>query len=309
MRKTILAGLLAAATFPANAAGPAKQPATAAQPATATMAPLPDADPAMWVVKDADTTIYMFGTFHGLDGKTDWFNEEVKAAFDKSQEVVVEAILPEDPAALQPIVMKYAVDQSGQTVRSRMAPELRNKYEKVVQELGMPPQALDQFEPWMVNMTLAAATGVKIGLEPNKGADMVIKRAAKQAGKPVAELEGVEWQMTMFDKMPEAEQLRHLQISVEQFPEMKPMMQEMLRAWNAGDVAGLEKVMNEGLKEAPELHKLLLADRNETWAKWVRDRLQKPGVVFMAVGAGHLAGRDSVQDYLQRKGIRADKVS
>jgi uncharacterized protein YbaP (TraB family) len=309
MRKLLLALLVGAATVPAHASSlaPAAPAAPAAQAATPA-APLPDADPALWKVSDADTTIYMFGTMHLLDGKTDWFNEEVKAAFDRSGEVVVEAIVSEDPAALQPIVMKYAVDTSGKTVRSKMDPELRTKYEKVVQELGMPAQALDQFEPWMVNMSLAAAAGVKTGLQPEHGADTVIKRAAKKYGKPVSELEGVDWQMSLFDSMPEADQLRHLKISVEQFPQMKPMLGEMLRAWNAGDVAGLTKVINAGLNEAPDLRKVLLADRNATWAKWVQDRLNKPGVVFMAVGAGHLAGEDSVQEYLNRKGIKAEKV-
>ena len=54
-----------------------------AAPASAqAAAPLPDVDPAMWVVKDPDTTIYLFGTFHALDGKSAWFNDEVKTAFD-----------------------------------------------------------------------------------------------------------------------------------------------------------------------------------------------------------------------------------
>ena len=51
------------------------------------------------MVRDADTTIYLFGTFHLLDGRP-WFNDEVKTAFDASSELVMEAILPEDPMAL-----------------------------------------------------------------------------------------------------------------------------------------------------------------------------------------------------------------
>jgi uncharacterized protein len=102
MRKTLLALALATAA-PAYAQAPA---------------PLPDADPAMWVVKDKDTIVYLFGTFHGLDGKTDWFNEEVKTAFDASSEVYVEAIVPENPAEMQPLIIKYAVDPNGKTLSS-----------------------------------------------------------------------------------------------------------------------------------------------------------------------------------------------
>ena len=90
----LLAAALAFAPAPALAqAAPRRPPpAPAAAPRTA---PLPDADPALWVVRDADTTIYLFGTFHLLDGRP-WFNDEVRTAFDASDELVMEAILPED---------------------------------------------------------------------------------------------------------------------------------------------------------------------------------------------------------------------
>lgn len=97
----VSAGALCAPALASHEAKPAAAPAQAAKP---------DADPALWVVRDADTTIYLFGTVHMLDGKRDWFNDEVKAAFDKSGELVLEADVPADPAeqqkALGSIVMR-----------------------------------------------------------------------------------------------------------------------------------------------------------------------------------------------------------
>src|SRR5687767_10401541 len=84
--------------------------AFAADPAPAP--PLPDVDPAMWVVKDQDTTIYLFGTFHVGDGKVAWFNDEVKTAFDRSGEIVLEVVPAEDPKSMGPLIQKYAMDQS-----------------------------------------------------------------------------------------------------------------------------------------------------------------------------------------------------
>ncbi|MGI9360936.1 MAG: TraB/GumN family protein, partial [Parasphingorhabdus sp.] len=54
-----------------------------------------DPDPALWVVKDEDTTIYLFGTIHILKPGLSWFDEAVKDAFDESEELVVEMIQPE----------------------------------------------------------------------------------------------------------------------------------------------------------------------------------------------------------------------
>ena len=69
--------------------------AAASVPATPPARLAPDADPAIWVVNDRDTVIFLFGTFHALDGKSDWFNDEVRTAFTSSDELMLETIVPE----------------------------------------------------------------------------------------------------------------------------------------------------------------------------------------------------------------------
>lgn len=269
---------------------------------------LPDADPAMWVVKDADTTVYLFGTFHGLDGKADWFNDEVKAAFDTSSEVYVEAILPENPAELQPLVMKYALDASGKTLTSKLKPETKAKFEKLLAASGVPAMAVEPLEPWFANITLVGLAGQKLQLKPELGADAVIKQAAKAAGKTIGELEGAEFQLAMFDKMPEAQQIKQLEMTVDRFDEMGPYLKGMLDTWNKGDAAGIAKLTAESLREDPELYKIVFSNRNTTWADWIAKRMAQPGTVFVAVGAGHLVGQDSVQDLLAKKGLASERV-
>ena len=72
------------------------------------------------MVRDDDTTIYLFGTFHLLDGRP-WLNDEVRTAFDASDELVVEAILPEIRVNMQPLMgrlMRYGIDPHGRTISS-----------------------------------------------------------------------------------------------------------------------------------------------------------------------------------------------
>jgi uncharacterized protein len=292
MRKTLLALALATAA-PAYAQAPA---------------PLPDADPAMWVVKDKDTTVYLFGTFHGLDGKTDWFNEEVKTAFDASSEVYVEAIVPENPAEMQPLIIKYAVDPSGKTLSSKLKPETKAKLDKVLTGAGMPVQMVEPLEPWMASLSLLQIVSAKLQLKPELGADAVIKKAAKASGKKLGELEGVEFQLAMFDKMPEAQQVKQLEAALNGFDEMAPYLKSMMDTWNKGDEAGIAKLTAQSLQEDPELYKTIFSSRNATWADWIAKRMEQPGTVFLAVGAGHLAGQESVQDYLAKKGLKSERV-
>ena len=288
------------------------KPAAANPAAGAAQAARPDADPAMWVVKDADTTIYLFGTFHMLDGKRDWLNDEVKAAFDKSSELVFEADIPGDPAqqqaAMGPIVMRYAVDPSGRTLSSRLSKEENDRLAKALSSLGAPAAAFDQFEPWFVGMTLSALAAQKLGLTPEHGAEEVLKAAAKPRNLPIGELEGAEMQMRMLDAIPEPLQLAFVRESLAYMDKLGTVVTPMQAAWYDGNVDELVRLMNESLRNTPELYDILLSKRNAAWADWIDKRMDKPGTVFVAVGAGHLAGRDSVQDYLRQRGIASERV-
>ena len=77
--------------------------------------------------------------------------------------------------------------------------------------------------------------------------------------------------------------------------------------WIAGDVKSLGGLINEAIIESG-LEKTLLYDRNANWAVWIDERLEQPGIVFMAVGAGHLAGKNSVQDMLEQREITVTRV-
>ncbi len=58
----------------------------------------------------------------------------------------------------------------------------------------------------------------------------------------------------------------------------------------------------------PELYEALLTRRNRAWTDWLIARLDRPGTVLFAVGAGHLAGRVSVQSMLAGRGFTARRI-
>jgi uncharacterized protein YbaP (TraB family) len=306
MKKLLLAAALALAPAAASAqTAPAGAPA--AQPAPAA-APLPDADPALWVVRDEDTIIYLFGTFHLLDTRP-WFNDEVRTAFDASNELVVEAIIPENIAELQPVILRYAVDPQGRKLSDRLTPEQNAALGRALASLGAPPAAFDPLEPWFVSMTLTSVASQRLGLNPANGPDMVLMRAARERNLPIHELEGVEPQIRMFDTMPEEQQLAQLRESLDNLDGLHETLAPMLGAWSTGDVDGLVTIMGRSTSEDAALHRLLFTSRNARWASWIQERLARPGTVFLAVGAGHLAGTTSVQSLLGAYGIQPERVA
>ena len=286
-------------------------PATAyaqAAPAPAAPAATKDADPAIWVVKDADTTIYLFGTVHVLKPGLSWFDEAVKAAFDKSDTVVLEMIEP-DAATMQSLIMKTALAPAGDPALTVKLPEAsRAPYAAALADLGMPAAALDRFQPWFAAMTLSIAPLQKLGYDPSSGAERTITDAAKAAHKEIVGLETAEQQLGFFSTLPADKQVQYLANTVKEYNNVGPLLDKMVTQWSSGDPVALGNTMNDEMRKMPEIAKLLLTDRNARWADWISARMAKPGTVFIAVGAGHLAGADSVQAYLAKHNLKAERI-
>ncbi len=267
-----------------------------------------DADPALWVVKDEDTTIYLFGTIHVLKPGLSWFDEAVKDAFDKSGELVIEMIQP-DAATAQATLLPLAMNASGPTLTEKLPADKRPAIAKAAGDLGIPLTMLDRFDPWFAAITLTMAGLPQLGYDPESGAEPVLQAAAKAAGKPVRGLETFEQQLGYLDGLPEPVQVKFLVSTLDEMPKMGAELDKMVTSWAKGDPDTLAATMNEGMRETPELGKVLLTDRNARWAKWIEQRLAQPGTVFIAVGAGHLAGRDSVQAQLAKHKLKAVRIA
>ncbi|TPG15378.1 TraB/GumN family protein [Sphingomonas oligophenolica] len=284
-----------------------------ALPACAQTQPKPqpaaqDADPALWVVRDQDTTIYLFGTIHVLKPGMTWFDEAVKKAFDASSEVKLELVMP-DQSEMQKLVMATGVAAPGTPpLTQRLPADKRAAYAKAVTDLGLPANALDIYKPWLAATQLSIAPLGKLGYDAENGPEQVITAAAKTAGKPVTGLETAAQQLGYFSGLSEPAQLQFLTSTVDELPTLAKTMSDMVDDWAEGKPDALAKEMNDSLKDSPEVAKTLLVDRNQRWATWIKARMAQPGTVFIAVGAGHLAGRDSVQAQLAKLGVKSARV-
>ena len=306
----ILATTCAVIPFAQCAVLPGSNVATAAEPASVAAATATtDADPALWVVKDDDTTIYLFGTVHVLKPGLSWFDEAVKDAFDKSDEMMLELVMPEDQAAVAKTMMPLAMDTTGKTIPSRLTADELKAYQAALVSVGVPANAFDSFEPWFPAMTLSVLPLTKLGYDPEQGAEKLLTKFAKDNSKPVAGLETLEEQLGFFDKLPETQQVAFLNALVKDIDKLGPMLDKMVGLWAKGDPDGLAVTMNESMAATPELAQILLYDRNARWADQIKTRMDKPGTVFIAVGAGHLAGDKSVQDYLKDRGLTATRIA
>lgn len=253
----------------------------AAIPSTAP-APAPP-QPAMFVVHDADTTIYLFGTFHALDGDSHWFASGVRNAFEQSNELVLETLLPEGPDAGR---------------------ELRD---------AMPRPAVAPSPSFLATTKMAISASRAEGMQVDHGADTVLRHIAEAEGKPVEQLETLQFQLNMFNHMPAASTppagaKAGQAIDQESMESLTTMMARMQSAWKRGDQSVFVHLLDEMQANSPDTYRMMFTERNARWADWIAARMQTPGTVFVAVGAGHLAGKDSVLVRLAEKGIESQRV-
>jgi uncharacterized protein YbaP (TraB family) len=83
----------------------------------------------------------------------------------------------------------------------------------------------------------------------------------------------------------------------------------MQSAWKRGDQAVFVRMLDQLRTASPDTYRMMFTERNGRWADWVRARMQGPGTVFVAVGAGHLVGKDSLLVRLAEHGISSQRVN
>ena len=233
--------------------------------------PISYATPALWKISDSDTTIYLFGTFHTLDRNTVWFNSAVRDAFDRSGELVLETVVPKEAAEIQSEARRVTIGADGKP------------------------------KPYFESTKAVLNRSRGMGLSVDDGADQVLRRLADERGKPVAGLEGFAEQLAQLARIKTGAAPSNTKV-------VATSVADLLAAWKSGDSAAFAAMLAGFEAKSPDAYRILIADRNSRWASWLAARLDHPGVVFVAVGSGHLAGKDSVQQRLSERGIATARI-
>jgi hypothetical protein len=265
------------------------------------------ARPALWEVSDPDTTIYLFGTIHLLPDQVKWRTPAFDQAVAGSQELVVETIIDEkNPGKLMSAMASIGFANGLPPLVQRVPPAKRAALREAMKKSGLPVQALDRMKTWAAAFILLGNKFRALGL--SGGVEGVLKNDFTARGKSIGELESNLDQLTFFDRLPESAQRSLLEGAIEGDKSMNADFSGMLQAWSKGDVQGIARTFDRDLSASPALQQTLIRERNANWSKWIESRMAQPGAILIAVGAGHLAGKDSVLEMLKRDGYRVRRV-
>ena len=268
------------------------------------------ARPALWQVSDADTTIYLFGTIHLLPENFQWRTAKFDHAVASSQQLVIETIVDDkDPTKIMSAMASLAFNSPHlPPLIDRVQPAKRAALAEAVKKSGFPPPAFDRMETWAAAFILLGNQYRAMNLKGDEGVEAVLRGSFSTAGKPIGELETNVQQLGFFDALPERAQVALLEGAIDNSQAADKEFSGMLKAWANGDVTGIGRTFDRDLAGSPELANALIRQRNANWSRWIEQRMTQPGAVMIAVGAGHLAGSDSVIAMLQKDGYRVRRV-
>ncbi|MFC4348076.1 TraB/GumN family protein [Kordiimonas lipolytica] len=263
------------------------------------------ADVALWKLSDEDSEIWLFGTVHIMNPAIEWRSDKVSKALDTADTLVTEAPAVDiAPATQMKLVQTYGINLSGPSFIEKLSPEAFENFETVLTGLGMPASAVNNFapyRPWMAGISLQALTIQARGGTPDAGVDSILWREAKAKGKSLAYLETLDEQMQVFGNLSFKDELFFFEESVRQIVEDPDMLDEIVTLWLEGDMENLGDKMQAAMVGQETLADALLLNRNANWADQIKTMMDGEGKIFIAVGAAHLAGQDSVQELLAEK--------
>jgi uncharacterized protein YbaP (TraB family) len=260
------------------------------------------------VVRDGDTEITLFGTIHALPNGTDWLSPAVAARLDAADTLVLEAILPDDPQALMPLIAEIGMPPGLKPLAERVPAEAVPKLTAAAVAAGVPMAVLDRMESWLAAVTLGDAALQGLGVNAAAGAEAQLTARARAQKKPIIGLETAEQQLRFFDGLPQADQTAMLLATIDDVADAKADMTRMVTLWQAGDVDAIAQDFDADMRATPLLRQRLLVARNINWANWLAAVMQRPGKLFVAVGAGHIGGPDGLLAQLRARGLTPEPL-
>lgn len=270
--------------------------------------PKTEARVALWQVTDKAGTVrgHLLGTVHALPPDTQWLRPAITDALAKSDRLVLEIAEPLNQAIAGEALARLAGTQGLPPPSQRLPAAYRDELGSVYRKLGLSDADFADTESWAVALQLAAIAGQKAGADPNSGAEPELRKLA--GSKPIAGFETINSQFGIFDALPARQQQVLLQEVALEASSNTDAEADMVAMWLRGDDLGISREASRGFLADSGLHEALLTNRNRAWADQLDAMLKASAKPFVAVGAAHLAGSDSLQRLMMARGWRIKRV-
>lgn len=268
------------------------------------------AAPALWVVRDADSEIYLFGTLHALSPDARWRTRAYDAAYARADTVWFETDLESlDATALRGLIARHGVD-ADRTLSQKLGHRELKALKPLLAKGRVDIRQVDHLRPWAAALLLSTQPMLARGATGETGADLVMTRVTRRQTKTLRTFETLEDQVRMFASLPEPVEVAYL-AEVIRDRTVPPWRRgpSLEKAWIAGDLGRLSPALVGAMRaESPAFYDALLRRRSRAWAQTLAEEMAGQGVQMVNVGALHMMGDDGLPALMRARGYEVVRV-
>jgi uncharacterized protein len=274
--------------------------------------------PAIFVIRDDDTTIYFLGTTHVLPPDINWQTTDMQTLFTKSEELVLEVSDADSDASsteMEKLFLERKRGPDSKILAELIWPENRAEFRKWARELTVTARELDAIPLWQMSFIFEYGLAFEAGATSEDGVESVLTKIYTDAGKPIGSIETAMSGLTGLSELSDEDQIapfngilyeRRYAFSGKAESEEDVFARE--KAWAEGEVTEFD-FGDESMLLKDGTYRALIYDRNVQWTDWITARMDRPGHLLLAVGSAHLSGPHSVLRLLEKKGYRVERLT
>jgi uncharacterized protein YbaP (TraB family) len=259
-------------------------------------------------------TMYLFGTLHV--GLPDFYPLEprIAGALASASTLALE-IDPAQPQAERARALRsHGMLDAASRGYEGMDPGRRALLDKLVRQGGLDPAAARTFKPVLLATMLALAEYTGQGYRSELSSEAYLARVARAHGIRLLELESLDQQLSLLDRLAEAQRWRFLDEMMGAIASGAQRIDArvMVRAWSSADRQALDAIAARCEADASVsgafVTRVLLKERNVRMAGRLRQLLRQEKQTVAAIGVLHLLGEKSVPALLQASGASVERI-
>jgi uncharacterized protein YbaP (TraB family) len=263
----------------------------------------------LWEVESGTNKIYLFGTIHYSSSNFFPLPTVVEQAFARSETVMFETDLDEQRSpAGRSNALAASTYPASDSLRNHLSPQVYSNVQAYLVAAGEKGGLLDSIKPFMATMTLVDHATRQFGLDSAQSVDGYLWQKARKDKKHVVPLETFKQTLGILANLNDSQQEYMVRETFYEIAETNHIIRDLTLAWISGETEKADKYVFESLRKNPELGKILLTDRNKKWMPSIEAQIKRGEKLFIAVGLGHLLGKDSLVDLLSKRGFKVRQL-
>jgi len=263
----------------------------------------------LWELENGTNKVYLFGTIHFSSSNFFPLPAVVEQTFARSESIMFEGDRDEESSpAGRSHTLAAAKYPPGDSLKNHLSSEVYSNVQAYLIAAGAKGSHLDSVRPFMAVFALTDHATRELGLDMSHSVDGYLWDKAKRDRKRVIPLESLDRKLRILTSLKDSQQQFMVTQTLREIAKTNQVIRDTALAWTRGETEKIRQFIFESFRENPELEKILVIDRNKKWMPLIEAEMKRGGQIFIAVGLGHLLGKDSLVDLLSKRGFKVRQL-